>query len=358
MDAVGGFFLPLSSIVGLGIVVATLVDASLTVLAVSSGAGPLTRMLSRILWAGFRHLNTRIGDRRLSLVAGPTIVLVVIHTWLVLMVVGWALVFGQEGSLLQDGEALTPSLGRMYYAGSLLLGGGGNFTPANAIWRFAEKVAQLNGVAFVGIAVAYVLPVVQAVVDKRKVAATIATLGRRPQDILVRAFNGRDFGDLGLHFIALGPEVAFLAQRHLAYPVIAYFHSASRETALAPSMIALDDALTLAGDVVKPDHACGPMAIEPCRRAIATFLDAATALGIHRDWSDALAPPDLEPLREAGIPLRDDQQIERIFEHHDSRRQALAAYLRHDGLDPARLYDGWEDADDADSLAWSRDWRG
>lgn len=332
MQPVLDFFLSASSLVGLGIVVATLFDAALTVLGVSSGAGPLTRWLSRGLWVVLRRLQRGRPHGRIARVSGPLVVLVVIHTWLALLILGWGLVFGQEGSLLQDGEALTPSLGRMHYAASLLLGGGGSFTPAAGVWRFAEKVAQLNGVTFVAIAVAYVLPILGAVVHQRQVAAMVATLGHSPEDVLVRAFNGRDFGELGLHLIALAPEVARLAQRHLAYPVIAYFHSSVRHTALAPAIAVLDDAVTLLTRIVDERARPDSVALYPCQRAVTMFLAAADDMGIHARVGRELPRPNLDVLREAGIPLNSDQVVADAWQEEVERRRGLAAYLHHEGI--------------------------
>lgn len=340
MQPILDFFLSASSLVGLGIVLVTLFDATMTVIGVSSGAGRLTRWVSRSLWLVLRRLQVGRAPGRVTRTAGPLIVLVIIHAWLVLVILGWALVFGQEGSLLQDGEALTPALGRLHYAGSLVLGGGGSFTPAGGVWRFAEKLAQLNGVAFVGIAVAYVLPVVGAVVHKRQVAATISTLGESAEDVLVRAFNGRDFGELGLHLIALTPDVAQLAQRHLAYPVIAYFHSSTRHTALAPAITVLDDVVTLLAGVVDERAAPDPVALYPCQRAVTTFLAAVDDMGIHAEMGSELPRPDLDVLRDAGIPLRDDEAVQAAWEEAEQRRRELAAYLHHDGVDVAEVAAG------------------
>lgn len=347
MDSVLQFFLSVSSVVGVAIVVATLIDVTLTVLAVSSGAGPLTRLLSRSLGHVFRGVHSRLQDRRISRAAGPVTVLVIIHVWLVLVILGWSLVFGQEGSLLgEGGEALQPSLGRLHYAATVVLSGAGSFTPATPVWRFAEQLAALNGLAFVGIAVAYVLPIVGAVVHKRKLAVTLAALGSRPEDILVAAWNGRGFGDLGLHLIAVTPEIALVSQRHLAYPVIASFHGTRRDTALAPGLVVLDEAVTLVRDVVDPDHGVDAMALRPCRAALTTFLREVRAIGVPQSSDRQVPSPDLGRLRAAGIPLRAPEDIEAALHASAARRALLAAYLVHDGLAPEALYDGLDDRDD------------
>lgn len=335
------FFVSWSSLIGLALVILTGYDVAVTVLAVSEGPGPLTRMVSRSTWWVCRGLNRRLGFSALMRAAGPLIILLVLWTWLVVMIAGWGLVFGQEGSLLENGEALQPAFGRVHYAASLVLGrGGSDFEPAAGVWRFAEQLASLIGVAFVGMAVAYVLPVVNAVIHKRQVAVSIWALGTSPVEVLTRAWNGRDFGELNLHLLALTPEIALLSQRHFAYPVLAYFHSADRDTALAPSMVVLDETLMLLESAIDGDVGCEASAWAPCRAAVSLFLKSVDAMDVHAANHEALPIPDLDALRAVGIPLRNDADIGFAYAAGDAvdRRSLLADYLAYAGssLDEVR----------------------
>lgn len=328
------FFVSWSSFLGLAIVVLTGYDVAVTVLAVSAGPGPITKVVSRSLWRVCRGVDRRLGMSALLRAAGPLVILSIVGTWLVLMILGWGLVFGQEGSLLEDGEALQPAFGRIHYAGSLVLGrGGGGFEPAAGVWRFAEQLASMVGVAFVGMAVAYLLPVISAVIHSRQVAVSIWALGASPVDVLTRAWNGRDFGKLDLHLLALTPEVARLAQQHFAYPVLAYFHSADRQTALAPSIVVLDETLMLLESAIEGDSGSEASAYAPCRATVTVFLESVKAMGVHASSHDALPRPDLDVLRSAGIPLRGEGDIEEAYGSQDSldRRAMLADWLAYAG---------------------------
>ena len=84
-------------------------------------------------------------------------------------------------------------------------------------------------------------------------------------------WDGSSTAQLDLHLIALVPDVAAVAQSHLAYPVIHYFHSESAETALGPSMAALDAALTANG-VLAPEVRMDRTSVEPLRVAVGRFL--------------------------------------------------------------------------------------
>ncbi len=357
------FWTSVPSLVGLGIVGVTLLDVTLTVLSASSGPGPITRIVSSSAWRVFRGLHTEAGRRWPALrthwllrAAGPLIVLVVLQTWLLLMILGWGLVFGQEGSLLSDGgEAIEPAFGRIHYAAALILGRGtGDFSPGGAVWRFAEQVAALTGVGFVGVTLAYILPVINAVAHRRTVAATIATLGGNPNEIVLRAWNGTDLGDLDLHLIALTPEIALLSQHHLAYPVITYFHSGDRSASLAPAITVLDETLTLLTEVVDGDAGCGTMAVLPCRAATTNFLRSLARMGVQPPGDNTLPRPPTATLRRAGIPLRGDDEVEQGYEDLAERRGRLAAFLRHDAADPGEIQ-ATVDAEEVDHEQDDRD---
>lgn len=355
------FWTSVPSLVGLALVGITVLDVTVTVLSVSSGPGPITKIVSSSAWRVFRGLHVETRQRWPDLrthwmlrTAGPVIVLLVLLTWIVLMILGWGLVFGQEGSLLADGEALEPAFGRIHYAAALVLGRSTDFNPGGGVWRFAEQVASLTGVGFIGVSVAYVLPVINAVVHRRSVAASIATLGGNPNEILLRAWDGADLGDLDLHLIALTPEIALLAQHHLAYPVITYFHSGDRAASLAPAVVVLDETLTLLTEVVGEEVGCGRMAVLPCRAAITNFLASLAHMGVRSPGDNRLPRPPLEPLRSSGIPMRDGGSIDAAYDDLAERRGRLAAFLRHDAADPAEIQ-ATVDAEEVEEGARDRD---
>ena len=81
--------------------------------------------------------------------------------------------------------------------------------------------------------VTYLLPIVGAELERRRLAIYITTLGRTPHEILLRAWNGSSFGKLPDHLVALTLPMLEVGQGHLAYPVLHCIHNSTRETALA-----------------------------------------------------------------------------------------------------------------------------
>lgn len=336
----------LAWVFGVGLLVLALIDAAITVVGVGAGRGPVTRYVSRSLWWVFTriHAHTR-GERFLSF-GGPVILVAVIITWGLMTTTGWALIFGAEGALVTagDGEPV-PGLGRLYFASATVLGRGSPlYQPVGNLYQILEQVAGGMGVALFTLGIAYVIPVVNAVVQKRKVAAYISALGHSPRQILERAWSGGTFGVLRLHLIALSPMVNELAERHLAYPVLFYFHSVERHTAIAPSIAVLDETLTVV-DCCDPEVRFDDTSTVPLRAAISEFLHTLYKAFIEPSPSP-LPRPDLPGLRDTGVPLLEDEQIDRTIDDLEDRRRLLQALVVHDGWE-------WEDIERG---AWTDGW--
>lgn len=332
--------------VGFGVVLVAvaLYDLLATTVAVSLGTGPVTHRLAQQVWRGFLALYERRPSHRLLAWGGPVILVVVVLTWLVLLVAGWSLVVSWPGALVTGETGTAPSaLERVLVAGSLVVGRASPaIEPAGGLWLLVTQAAGLSGLVLLSLAIAYILPVVNAVVDSRQTASYIATLGHTPEAVLKRAWNGQDFGVLRLHLIALTAMINRLAEDHLAYPVIHYFHSVERHTALGPSIAVLDDTLTVL-DACKQDGRLEPSTIVPLRAAITEFLDTLGRAFIT-PAVDVAPIPAIEDLSEQGLPLRRDDCLA-SFQRVAERRRLLRALLEHDGWSRQQLSQGsWEQA--------------
>lgn len=331
---------------GLGalLVVLALVDLLATTVSVAHGTGPVAGGIARVTWGLLSRLRRRLGRPRLLVAGGPVILLVVIAAWVVLLITGWSLVFGQPERLLtvQDG-APVPVLGRMRYAAAIVIGrGSGGVQPVGGVYEVLEPIAAVTGLATLSLSIAYVLPVVRGVVAKRSLALYLSALGRTPAEMLRRAWNGHDLGQLDLHLIALVPRIAEIAESHLAYPVIHYFHSASRSTALGPSLVALDEALTAHG-LVDRSLRIDPTVTEPLRAVIDDFLDTLQLAFVEPADVDVRPGDDRmshtrRQLEEQGLPLDRDARFE-LAEAEVARNRLLRGYLAHDGWDDSDALD-------------------
>ncbi len=121
--------------------------------------------------------------------------------------------------------------------------GSDELSAGSGAWAFAAIGATATGVVFVTLAISYFIPVASALAERRQLAAYISSLGASPEQFMRRAWTSGSFKGIEQHLVALTPLVHSLAERHLTYPVLQYFHSGRRErTSTALSLVVLDEA--------------------------------------------------------------------------------------------------------------------
>lgn len=321
----------LLGIAGLAIIVFVAVDVLWTTLLLEGG-GPLTTRLSAGLWEVALMLHHRRPNHRALSLAGFGIVLLAITVWVVLMWTGWLLVFLPENAVLDTSTDQPANFwDRVYFVGfTLITLGVGDFRPGAPLWQVATPIASATGFFLLTLAITYLLPLVAAVVQKRQLAAHVTSLGRTPAEILTRSWTGTGFGHLSDHLVALTVPLMQLAQSHLAYPALHYFHSRERKTALAPSVAVLDEALSLLEQVVVPDRRPDPAVLYPLRDSIKMLLETLSSAFLEPE-SEAPPDPQLAGLRAAGIPIVGDGAFRRSYSEDCQRRRLLLALVRREG---------------------------
>jgi Ion channel len=329
------------ALIGLAIVSITLFDFIRTTLTLG-GAGPITARVNNALWKAMVRRHRSSSSRRYLTSAGPTIIVVTVLAWIVLIWGGWTLIFlGAERAVVASTtETSADFWSRVYFAGfSLFTLGLGDYKPQGALWQFATATAAANGFILLTLSVTYIVPVVSAAVQKRTLAAHISFLGETPDEILLRAWTGSGFGSLGQDLTSLSPMIAATGQQHLAYPVLHYFHSGDSRTAIATSVAALDEALTILADGVVPESRPNPAALGPARQALGEFLRTLNSAFI--DPAEAPPPaPSSARLRSAGVPVVDDDALRRRLEGAADRRRLLLGLVDAYGWDWRTVRDG------------------
>lgn len=324
-------------IAGAALVIVALIDVTWTAVAAGSGAGPLTGRLTRALWAGALAVHRRSSGGTFLATAGVLIVLSVLATWITLVLTGWVLIFSSsEGAVRSASTGVPGSLvDRVYYAGyTILTLGLGDQVPGDGLWQLATVVATGSGLVLVTLSITYLVPVASAVVQRRQLAAQIAGLGSTAHDIVLRGWNGSDFGSLGQNLSMLVPSLHTVRLQHLTYPVLHFFHSQSRHDSAAIHITNLVQAVGLlrygVDDDVRPDSQT-LAAVDDALEQFLTTMD-----GVHiTDNADPVAAASLAPLQHAGIPT--DPGTYRSHSHDTERRRRLLASYLHD--------DGWTEAD-------------
>jgi hypothetical protein len=296
------------------------------------GRPPVTRrachiIVRRVLLVQRRH------RRRIVVASGLVAVLTTLSIWTVLLWGGWSLIFiSSRGALVDAASGQPPDgLSRVYFAGETIFTlGSGDYRPVGHLWQLATSIAAGSGFLTFGLALAYLMAVVPAATQKRQLAVCIWALGRSPDDIIIRAWNGADTTALGPHLVSLVPMLALLGESHLSYPILHYFHSTKRSASVASSVAALDEALTILECGLQKGCSLDLPSLGAAREAITEFLQTLKPALIE-PAADEPPPPSLKMLKDMGVPVVDDELFKQSLVGLKSRRRLLLALVRNEG---------------------------
>ena len=307
-------------------------DVLVTTLTVRGG-GFLTNRFSSWLWHGATKLHHYNSNHRLLAAAGLLLILGMAFIWYLCTWAAWSLIFCSFNDAIVNSSNDEPASiwGRIYFvAYTITTLGRGDYQPSSIIWHLLTGLAAANGFFLVTLSIAYLFPVVSAATEKRILAVTISCLGGTPDEILAKAWNGRNFGNLDQHLINLAPLIVGLGEKHLTYPVLHYFHTPLRSRCLPLSIVALDEAMSILQYAIPLEYRPDPAALFPVRRSCAAFLTTLKSDYIKPSQEN---PPlmSLELLRRKGIPTLDDVIYAKAMKQIDNRRKLLLALVENDG---------------------------
>ena len=167
--------------VGVAVVLATLRDIFHT-LWHPSGRGGLARKLLAAVWRAGRP---RRGHRRVRVLAGPLAMVVVVMAWVLLIVLGWTLIYWPH---LEDGFFISDSLQQTTRGGlldalylsmvTLATLGFGDIVPTAEWLRVAVPLQAMLGFVLLTAAVTWVLQVYPALMRRRALAIRLSLLRR------------------------------------------------------------------------------------------------------------------------------------------------------------------------------------
>ncbi len=293
------------------------------------GAGPLTSWMTTFLW----RLSLRVTrSHRMLAAAGFAIVLFTIPLWIGLVWTGWTLVLNMDANAVVNAATGQPAgwWERLYLvSANAVTFGTTEYQPQGPAWHLLAILSAANGFFMVTLVITYLLPLVQAVQQRRELAVYISALGETPEEILLRAWDGSGFGRLPDHLVALTSQVMAVGQAHLNYPVLHCFHSRERDSALAPTVAVLDESLTLT-DGLDPRLRPDPTTLYPLQAAIQRLLSTLAEAHLK---PERVAPPapSLVGLRQAGILTLDDEEFLGKVDPRTQRRRLLLGLVEQEG---------------------------
>ena len=196
------------TLLGAALLVVVLFDMATTTLTMR-GAGPLTSRIMHGMWRGLLSTVPPGAHRRLA-AGGIVIVVTSIMGWVILLWIGWSLVFlGGRGAVIATNSGLPAGFRDIvYFAGfTLFTLGLGDFRPAGSGWQIVTAACAANGLLALTMAVTYLMPVLSAATAKRQLAAGIHCLGSTPDGILELCWNGSHFRGIEESLNDLLPDI-------------------------------------------------------------------------------------------------------------------------------------------------------
>ncbi len=308
----------LLAVLGTGLLVVVTYDILITTITPSRGAGPITTRIGR--WLSARMPTRRARTSRLTAAIGPLSLVGTLAVWGALFTCGWWALLATS-PVHVPGEVRASALELLAHTVTSISSlGTGYVEPTTVIGRLLAALASLSGIGLLTLTVTYVLPVVTAVSRRQVLARRISALGETTTELIDL------LGESAVTQSVIDDVSASLrgvTQDHLAYPILHHFRAPSRETALAPNLASLDEAVT-----ALQNRADGPLldpvpvralrtAVEDLMRVTEQYLTGHTSDDAP-PWPDQLEPGEDDPLEP---------------DEHEQRRRRLAAYVREDGWD-------------------------
>ncbi len=274
------------------------------------------------------------GDRKILEYLGSALIFFMFVIWLVVVWTGFSLIFMSDPESIYNSssEQFADTYEKIYYTGfTLSTLGVGDFTPHSDGWRIITSLASFVGLILITMAITYLVPVISNAIQKRSLSLYISGLGESPEQIVISAYNGKDFSQLSDHLTNLGSMIFQYSQNHLAYPILHYMHNSNKDENVTLQVACLDETLTILMCHIPPELRPPSMSLQLTRRAITAYLETIKQPG--KEDND-LPYPNLKHITEAtGVSLinNDEASMQKIYGKLDKRRQIMCNMLLNDG---------------------------
>ncbi|WP_422123267.1 two pore domain potassium channel family protein [Planococcus sp. X10-3] len=319
------------AILGILLLLLGIIDFAWTTLWPDGGAGPVTKRVSLMFWIGIRWVSR--GNSFIISMGGPLILITTLLTWILLFWTGWTLLFAADPASLIDTNDSNPISWweRWYVSGYLLFTlGVGDYIMKEGIWQILAVLTAASGLVFITLGVTYILSVLDAVTQQRAFAESVRGIGDSVTEFISNSWNGRDFQDIDLLLNTFSSQLSTLTSMHNAYPILHYYHSSKRDEELSVSVATLDEALTVFKYGIQDGHGPNQLLVHEARSSIESFIK--TLRNGYVSPAEFPPPvPDLDTMRELGLPVVSTEEFLTSMEGLRERRSALLGSLQDNG---------------------------
>lgn len=300
-----------------------------------SGAGPLTSRWTRVVWSALLFVHRRRPIHRLLSVAGPAMLFSTIIIWYALL--GAALlmaVMAHPDSVINNntGESVG-AVEKLYFVTTTISSlGYGDLVPSRLPWTVVCTTASFLATVVLTVSLSYVLSVLAASIERRSLAQGIYGLGSTAPEIIDNARLHVSKDSMKEYVAGLCSGVSSQAMKHLAYPVLEYFHTPKPERSASRAVLLLSDAVFLMK--LLPKNQQPPIGLI---RLANSSLDSYVVLARSGFGTSLPESQGLGHLREAArqLELREGGAVDfnRALAEYLPRRQQLVEICQGDGWD-------------------------
>jgi Ion channel len=309
-----------------GLALLILVTIDLLWTAFLEGVGPLSLRIGVTIGNTLHAIYRQTHSRRPLAWGGLLGTIAMIMTWTLMIWIGWTLIFcSWRGAVVSTGTTNpADAFDRFYFTGNTIFTlGVGDFVPQGHFFEILTDLCCGMGFFLFGAALSYLVPIISAATQKRQVAVCIWALGKNPLDIIFRAWDGKGTSALLPHFLSLSQLIALLGESHTTYPLLHGFRSTKRSASAGVNIAMLDEAITILECGLDRGCSLNLPTLGAMREVISEYLITVKPIFqyVHDDADPPL--PSLEPLRELGIPVVDDETFDAAIAVMQERRRLL-----------------------------------
>ncbi len=318
-------------VIGIIVVILTIIDIFWSTLWVDGGAGFITNRICKVIWIIMSKMAR--GNKDILKLAGPVILTITMFNWIILLWLGWTLVFASDFNSIVNTAHHNPIIWEdfMYYAGSAIFTlGNGDYAPASPLWQTLTNFASGSGMLFVTLGASYITTIVSAVMDKRSFASSVFALGNNSEEIILQAWNGKDFSNIDLLLINLSDNLSPLSIKHKAYPLLHFYHASDKNEAIGIAIPMIDNALLIIEHGIEKEAKPNPILLKNFRNCVESYLNSLEKAHINPS-AKPLDLPDLNVLRKEKLPVLEDNIFEMNMKKTEERRKKLLGLLSEDG---------------------------
>jgi len=318
-------------LIGTIIYIGIVVDILKTTLSMQGG-GWFTSRFSHLFWNLMLKVSGKNGTSKLLAKAGFYLLILFILIWVGFLILSFFLLLQSDiDSIVNSAGIPGSALEKLYYAGFILSTLGiGDFMASNNFWRIITDLYSFTGLILITMSVTYFIPVLSAIIKQRKLGINISSLGSSPQEIILNAWNGKDYAFFKLQLLSFSDALLEHNQNHRAYPVIHYFHNSNKEHAIILQLSRLNEAIYILDNCLNHEYSIPKQEISSIKSALNNYTKVVKEVSKISIKKSPPSAPDLSMLKKNNMLKPDFSGIE-FSKHIQQNRLVFLTLLEQDG---------------------------